>query len=425
MIILFLIIIICSLLYYRKTVLVTTSTLVFLPTLTSGIPGVKLLYIICLFHCLLFLLHRRKYQIRSKYPKLLLIPSILTLSGYLISDLLGFTDNIYMDIVTGIVYFCYPYILWNLIKDEKSLMYYLRSLYRFFLVVGVYALIELALGNNYYADFAESHGIVEGLQGGIESRARFGILRCNSILPYSSTLGMTCSVMAFILLYLRSKKVVVLGRLDLLLVFLMPFCVLICGTRSQFVVFAICMFPFLFWSSFLKTKLSKALFCIAFIILIAAAPFFLEIIDSILDSDNAQIGSSSSMRLGQLEVCNWYFQRRPIWGHGRNFIYEDVIPDNPALYGAESVWFRLMVDYGAVGCFTYLLSVVCSILFLKKYSLVFIFVPIAFIVGKTLSIVVAIEIGFLLLNVVLLSKVSIFGENLIRMSNFKNRNLNI
>lgn len=405
MIIVFIALSLYSFFHYKKAVLLTASSLLFLPNLASGIPGIKLLYIISILQVILFYLKGYNNLKKEPYPLWLLIPSVTTSFGYIMSDIYGISKNLPIIIVNCICYFYYPYILWHLLNTKESLKQYLKYLLGFFSIVAIYALIELGLGRNVIADFCRNYGIVENLMGTEDSRERFGLLRCNSILPYSSALGMLSALMFFILLNLRALKLQINKRQETILLFLLPFCVLLSGTRSQFCVFAICLIPIFFWGDFLKTKTAKVLLLTSITVLILFSGLFYDIAISIIDSDNSQVGGSSSdLREVQLDICLQYFAQNPIWGNGRNYIWEYVRPYHPMLMGAESVWFPTMVDYGLVGCINYLFIVLGTIVVLWKKSLILCFFPIAFLFGKTISIVIGVELSTLLVFTILLSK---------------------
>lgn len=409
MILILLIFLLSSILYYKKTVLITASTLLFLPNLSAGIGDIKLLYIVCIFQIILFIrkviIHKYKYV---SYSKWLLLPAIFTSICYIISNYIGEEKNLPIIIVNILCFFVYPYIIWNIIDEKKWVDFYLKSFLLFALIVGCYALLELAIGQNLYAIWATDHNIISGLLGGLESGERFGLTRCNSILPYSSSLGMFSAYCFFLLLYLKSLHIIINKKVEIILLFLAPFCVLLSGTRSQFIVAAILFIPFILWGSYWKTKWSKILLICIISLIIILNDYFMTIIDSILYSNENEMGSSSDMRLDQLAICQFYVDKSPWFGHGKNYIWDQVLPYNPGLLGAESVWFQLMVDYGYIGCLTYISVCIGAIMFVKRYSLVLCFIPIAFIIGKTLSIVIGMELSFMLIMCIIMVKITIF-----------------
>ena len=412
MILVLLIIIYFSIKRYKETTLITASTLLFLPHFSSGIPGVKLLYLVCIFQTILFYSKGYNHKTTNPYPLWLAIPSIMTSIGYLMSNYYGINKNISIILVNCICYFFYPYIIWNLLKSPTEIKFFLKSLLTFFFFTSLYALTEMILRKNYIADFCREYGLIESLMGTEDVRVRFGFVRCNSIFSYSSALGMLSSLIFFIIVNLKSLKIVISKKKENILLFLLPFCVILSGTRSQMVVFFICLCSLFLTNNFYKNKISKYIIAAILLLTIFFGDFFINILTSILDSNKSRVeGSSTDLRIAQYEICYQYFCNNPIWGNGRNYIWEHVRPYHNLLFGAESVWFQLMVDYGLVGCINYLLVVIGCIVLLKKYSLALCLFPIAFLTGKTLSIVIGVEQSTLLILTILLIKIYKFKSS--------------
>lgn len=412
MIVVLLLIIACAFLNYKKTVLFCASTLVYMPNLASGIAGVKLMFLVNIVLVVLYYL-MGQYRKRAKdYPNLIIIPCALAAIGYLISHQVGESKNLPIIIVHIINYFWFPYVVWYMMQNEKDANYCLKTMYVFFLVVGGYALIEVVMGYNIFNEIASSLGVVEGTSGlGDDPGERFGITKCSSILPYSSSFGMACAFMFAIVLLMKSKYKQKSPASHILFV-LMPFCVLLSGTRSQLIVLLICAGSFFLFPKFRRTKEYKTLLIAGCVIFILFTPFIILLVNSVIHSNDAQIGSSSDMRHEQLEICLYYTLSSPLFGHGRNYIWDYVKPENPRLYGAESVWFQLMVDYGFYGCMTYLLIILGSFWFLYKRYRFLCFLPIAYIVGKTLSFVIGMEIyNMLVIFAILVRKEMFFRKS--------------
>lgn len=384
---------------YKQTTLICSTSLLFLPHFSAGIGEIKLLYIVCLFQILMYYVKGFWKNKGNVYPKWLMVMCVFTSLCYLYSTWQGVMHNyISTVLVNALCYFYYPYIVWKLLRTKEDVYFMLKSLLTFFLIVGAYALVELILGVNVYSVFVNQYGLAAGILGGEESGERFGLLRCNSLLPYSSALGMTSGTIFMLMLYLRVNKISILSRKkELFLLMVMPFCVLLSGTRSQIVFTSICIFPFIFYGNFLRSKISKTIFIFAFLAILIGNEYVFTIVDSIIHSDKANMGSSSDMRQNQFDICYSYFIYNPIWGFGKNYIWDYVKAQNYGLLGAESVWFQLMVDYGLMGVITYFIICISCSVWLSKTSKILAFFPLAFLVGKTLSIVIGIEFSYLLI----------------------------
>lgn len=399
-----------SIAHFKPSIYFTSAVLICQYHLASGIRGVKLLYLICLFQILLFYFrqYNRRWQSSDKYPAYVAIACLLASVGYVLSNLFGVSKNYATTIVNCACYFVYPYVFFRSIEDKEDLQLFLKMLLIFFAFVAGYALVELITGINYYSLFINDHGLAEGILGGENLHERFGFRRCNSLLPYSSALGMTSAITFFILMFMRVRGISIHPKAEMALLILLPFCVLISGTRSQMINFVICLFPFVLWNQAYKTKAFKVLAVLFTIAAIALSSNLEMIYQSIVNADDAEMGSTVEMRQEQWDICYEAAQESPVFGLGKNYIWEYVRPKNPALHGAESVWFQLVVDYGFVGCATYLLVVLACVLWLARANKRLAFMPIAFLVGKSLSIVIGIELSYLLISCIVVYKIAIF-----------------
>lgn len=399
MLIVLLIICCFTIVKYKKTTLICSTSLLFLPHFSAGIGEVKLLYLVCIFQILMYYIKGYWKKRGNLYPRWLGILCVFTSLCYLYSTWQGVMRSYIPTVLLNVLcYFWYPFVIWKLIRTRDDVVFILKSLLLFFTIVGGYALVELVIGQNIYSKVVNDLGWAAGILGGEESGERFGLLRCNSLLPYSSALGMTSGAVFMLMLYLRVNGIHILeARKETFLLAVMPFCVLLAGTRSQMVFTAICVFPFMFYSRFFKSKISKTIFLLAFVALLIGNEYIFTIVDSIIHSDKANMGSSSEMRQNQLDICMAYYIYSPIWGFGKNYIWDYVKAQNFGLLGAESVWFQLMVDYGFMGMITYLVLCLSTSVWLAKRSKVIAFFPLAFLVGKTLSIVIGIELSFMLI----------------------------
>lgn len=408
MIIITTLILLSCLVSFKKSVLTIGSSLLFLSNLSSGIPNVKMLPLVCAFIAVLYFLREHKNRLNIKYPALIYLPCILVTVGYLISSTIGVSKGIPTTLVNAIVYFVYPYILFKMIDGRQALKYYLKSLFVFMSICAVYTLIELMLGYNIYVKWAVDNSIIEGIIGGNEPTQRFGFLRCNSFFPFSSGLGMVSAMTFYILFFVRSIKYHISFQLESFLFVMMPICVILCGTRSQMVVFVVLLVGLMFNNDIIRTKNFKLFVIVTLCAFLCSTPYFIGIVDSMVNSNEVNDGSSESMRLQQYTIALDYLQQAFWFGHGRNFLWDKAIPDNPNLFGAESVWLQLMIEYGVVGCATYLLLLICIGIWLWQYKKSLIVIPIAFTIGKTISIVAGIEVNYLIILSILYKKMELY-----------------
>ena len=391
MIAVFFVILVASLIQFKKTVLFTAAVLMFMNNLSTGIDGLKLFYGVVMAQIIFFYVLGYYKKRKSSYPRYILIPTLLAGSCYFISSYLGSIHAYAKNIVNISAWFYFPYIFWHVMSSKKEVIIYGRFLLIFFMIVSLYAILELLLGQNIYSMWADQTGIIQGDLGGVESEERFGLLRCNSILPYSSALGMNSSIV-FLVLFILSTKGCQFPICWKLLIFLLPLCVLLCGTRSQYIVFALCFLALLMDKNIRKTSYMKILIVVVCVGVIVFSPIFIEIIDSIIHSDTSSTGGSNmNMRLRQFAVTEYYWNQSPWFGHGRNYTWEVAIPLNPSLMGAESIVFSQLIDHGSIGLFSFYLIGICLTIWSYRYSKPLAMLPIVFIIGKTISTVVGVE----------------------------------
>lgn len=381
---------IASFVSYKKAVLFSAVVIMFMNNLSSGIEGVKLYYAIVVAQIVLFYLLGYHKQKKDNYPLLILVPTLIAGICYLISSYVGmhqYTKNI----VNIMAWFYYPYIVWHVMSSSKEVIYYGKILILFFFVVTGYAFLESLIGQNLYSLWADKAGIIAGELGGAETVERFGLLRCNSILPFSSALGMGSSIVFTSLVILTTKGKRFFTH-EILLIFLLPLCVLLSGTRSQFIVFVLCFLSLLLTKEYRKSRNMKMLIIIVLAAVVAFSSVIVEIIDSVIHSDTSSTeGSSMAMRLMQFDITSYYWLQSPLFGHGRSFTWEVAIPNHSALMGAESIIFTQLIDHGIVGLISFYSIGICLAIWCYRYSLPLAMLPIAFMVGKTMSTVVGVE----------------------------------
>ena len=117
------------------------------------------------------------------------------------------------------------------------------------------------------------------------------------------------------------------------------------------------------------------------------------------------------MRQEQLDICLSYFDRSPIWGNGRMYMWDTVKYYHWELLGAESIWFPLLVDYGIMGAISFILLIAsCSYLLYKKFRPLAFF-PLIYFVITFVSPERGYEFNVLLTYTILLIKMHLLYNN--------------
>lgn len=97
---------------------------------------------------------------------------------------------------------------------------------------------------------------------------------------------------------------------------------------------------------------------------------FFSIMDALLGGDN-YVGSSTSMRWGQMDVAMKLFWEHPFLGHGINYFVENcgfgagkIVYED--LWGMESIIFELLIENGLLGLLAFLIFFLSLIWYLLK-----------------------------------------------------------
>lgn len=399
---------------FKQSLIVMTATFFIIAQWGSGLGEVRMFPALVLFALVVFLIKvsTHKIALRYIYPRPFVLGSVFVASCYLITAAHAKRGDVSTTIVNLICYFVYPYMLWHSLDSEKRLRNLLKYLKVLFLFAAIYSIIEVVLGSNPINIFAINMGLLGGTHmdsegGGI----RYGIVRCFSIFPYVSAMGFWATY-AFLLFYFSKYVYRQYNQKKLLLLLvMMPVCAVLSGTRSVILTFFMC-FALLFLDKRLyKSSLFKYIVIGFFVAAVFLMPFIDTVINSIVDTQSVG-GSSQELRENQLEIAYMYMMQSPLWGNGRLYTWNYAIPNTPALMGAESIWFQLMIDYGIMGCLSFLVLLLCVGYELRKHDKFLLLFPLAFLASKTLSAIIGIDFNALLVFSLILIKMNQYSAKL-------------
>jgi len=303
--------------------------------------------------------------------------------------------------------YIFPVILWSRIQEKEDFKFLLKVMVLFAFTMSCYILAELVMGRNPYIESIIDNGMANGNVWNY-TEVRFGVKRCQGFLSTPASSGFVLGLLS-VLIYVVSSAMGKYRKYMALLVGLFSLCTLLSGTRS--VIAAACVA----WIIIVKNEALQPRYMLLKVILVmillaAIGPYFMEIIDSFVNTDNVQ-GSNSEMRLNQMLIALYYWANSPIWGNGTGFIWDFVKSVDVEIYGAESIWFQLLVDMGLVGAVAYL-SCVLNVMkpFVKKHKM-WLFIPLGFMAGKTLSTILGVDVSLLFVCGIILIKYMEFYEN--------------
>ena len=199
-------------------------------------------------------------------------------------------------------------------------------------------------------------------------------IRITSTWSHPIAYGFVCSIFAVLLLkYLKNKKCLITFILLVINVF-------ICGSRTSLaaLILMIALYALLEYKFSKLTRLSILLVPALFLVYLVLPPVQ-EKIDSIVNTamGNSDVGGSSiEMRQGQLEACLMIFASSPMYGHGPDYIQENMMRDKQLMNqysmqgydfeGFESYYYILLIERGIIGIVLEVMLVVFIMMYLIR-----------------------------------------------------------
>ena len=318
------------------------------------------------------------------------------------------TPNTILQVIDVIILFIL-YEVTRTIDDDKA-KWAVKVVLIFAIIVIANGLIETFTEKNILLDVLMNSGLYDSETKTIMGE-RYGFKRAQSIFGmHTSLAGYAIPPLAF-LLYLMRKTRLRMPAITLPVIIGLGVMVLFSGARSGIIGMAIALLC-VFDKSLAK---GKYIF-LALIIIIFVSPFvadyFEQIIASIQDTQKVG-GSNTDMRQTQLDISLYYMARSPWVGNGIAYTWRVSTQFSEDLFGAESMWFPVMIDRGIVGILT-LAVLCCNILFYVWWRDVrkFIFLVIGFFVFNTMSSIPDVTWTYMATFIFLLQRLyALHGEN--------------
>lgn len=332
------------------------------------------------------------------YP--FLVPSLLVLTSYCVTNMLA-EAHWPSTIFTFNTIHMFPFVVWCVLDEKKDVRWLLGGYVVLFSFSVIYALIELALNDNVILDSLITKRLVNENVLNYDE-IRFGVKRLQSIFCTPMSMGLAMSTFAYVL-YEKGKM---MRQKNFFLFVLMMMCFILpwlSGARSVFIAALIILFPVL--KSTLKSR-RFALLKIGVIggIIFAGGGWIWSLVDSFIHSDTAVTGSSFEMRLMQFAVILPFFLNSPIWGNGFAFVWTFVKAVDKDILGAESIWLQILVDYGLLGAVGYIACIYAIYRSLTKFKPEGKYLPIAIVLGYTMSTFLELEMNFFFIMSIILIK---------------------
>ena len=257
----------------------------------------------------------------------------------------------------------FPCMVWFFLKknSEKFIRCFVLSALVFGLIVSVYALFETVTGSNPFLDYLSNTDYYKTVH--LITEIRYGVKRAQSLFSMHTTLGGCMLYVYAVLLVSICTGYLKKSIPNIVILVLCLATIFLTGARSCILAGVVCSLMFI-----RKISPSRLIICgiLMIPILVFMGTYLSDLFGSFVNTEKVD-GSNSSMRLNQLLIAFSYFEKSPIFGNGIGFLYDVVCSGfEEELYGAESLWFNVIVDFGVVGIIAYLLLFISSALYSKK-----------------------------------------------------------
>lgn len=324
-------------------------------------PSISVDLILTLYFFTKFL-SNNKY--RSSEPFFFKRPFVLLSLSYLISGLLAISFVSFSGITTTLNFVITKaikvYMLWNLITGKEDIIRIVRHYMIVFSLIFVYGVFEYLTQSNPIMTFeysmipeqyAESKLFVSDMDG-----LRGGRTRLQSLLSIHIEYGVSAILFLFFVLKISKYKFTHISDVKKWGYVVASFlCLYFSNSKTPLVVLPIFILPFL------KGRRVVA-FCVVSITLLLffhsqiAEYVYANLIDpDAFDINNTDMskGSSLYMRVIQLQVSINAFLQAPLFGNGLRYASAVLANKDPLIFGAESVWFKLLIEQGLFGLIAY------------------------------------------------------------------------
>lgn len=333
-----------------KLFLVTNITVVAVP----GLPLFTLELFLTIIFFIQFYRTRKRVSEYVKFPYKR--PMIFILVSWALSTIfayigfIGAFSQFLKDIFQQIIFI---WMLWELIDVKKDLGFILKWFTIAFFFICVYGFYEHQIQSNPLVEYEAS--LIGDSDRAINWTYDADIergYRTQSVFEHAIGAGINWAMyIVFILsLYINYKYPIKYKKLAFLTVLLSVMCLLFTNSRGPIV------FLMLSGLSLVNLKNKRVyLFIICVVIsIVILFPYLSEYTDNILSIFDSKVqkrvgGSNAEMRLMQMNAAVELMNESPIVGWGFKFM--NVLDNSltAALLGLESMWIRIMVQFGIIG----------------------------------------------------------------------------
>lgn len=336
-------------------------------------PAITVNLVLILFFVIIYYFkYRQKYQSFEepffKRPFIWMIISIIVSIGVALLD--GNISALTMGIRMILSEYVFILIFWNVCKTRQDLYFFTKCILIVFCIVFSYGIFEYMTNSNpileiIYAHIPSEYADDKLYISDLGDINRGGRARFQSLFYITILYGVCSILFAFyiITVFKMQKEFILKKKYLLLLLILSLFACYLCNSKTPVIAIPIIFLPYL-----LKNKFS--IFTLIVLIIFINPDFFNSFLGNIIDLDSLNVnndvsdGSSAAMRIRQLNIAINAFMNAPVCGNGLKYSsYLSSTVAGAELLGAESCWFKLLIEQGTFGliAFVYIICV-----FLKK-----------------------------------------------------------
>ena len=350
---------------FYKLVLVTNITVIALP----GVPLLTLdVFMTMMFFCLYYR-SRKKIQLEQQ-PFPYKQPFLLIVFSYFLSTVfayVGFVSAFSQFIGQAICEFAFAWLMWKVI-DKDDITYLIKGFTFMFFLACIYGFYEKLFQNNPIVEYemsmmSDSDRAIDFL---VEDDLNRGY-RVQSFFEHAIGGGINWgmfAVLSFSMLWVYHIAIPQKNKFSLLFTAILCIpCIFFANNRGAIVFFFIALL------SLVNLKDTKFYFRIimAVALLLLLAPLFSDYTNNIMSLFDSKAqekvgGSNAEMRFEQLAAAIELMKMSPIVGLGYKFMNVMHTSLVAALLGLESMWFRILTQFGMLG--------VVANLYLAYYSLI-------------------------------------------------------
>lgn len=327
-------------------------------------PALTVDFLLCAYFCVMFFINRKRYRIFSdscffekSFFLMIISYAVSTAVAVLDGNMSAISWSIRIVLCNYLIYI----IFWRVCTSDFLSLCVVKTIETAFIFVLLYGVFEAVAGINPVLNFINSsipqeYSADKMYLSDLSNLSRGGRARYQSLFYITILYGIAMMLFAF---YIPLVKNIYTHKNKLFYPLLFAGCLIasfLSNSKTPIVAFPIFLIPYL----------KKRAYAIP-IILGCVIVFFLSYSDQSFISNfidmntfdtknyNSRDGSNMQMRLNQLEISWTAFCESPIVGNGIKYAsYLAKTSRGFGLLGAESCWFKLLIEQGAVGIFAYL-----------------------------------------------------------------------